>query len=57
MRATKLHELEEMATMLQATASKLPSGPERHDIVQEIERFRAKIAAAWLPFTGRRTEG
>jgi hypothetical protein len=45
MRATKLQELEEMATKLLATARKLPPGPDRHNILQEIGRFRAQIIA------------
>jgi hypothetical protein len=45
MRATKLQELEEMATKLLATARKLPPWPERHNMLQEIGRFRAQIDA------------
>jgi hypothetical protein len=45
MRATKLQELEEMAVKLLATARKLPQGPDRHNALQEIGRFRARIAA------------
>jgi hypothetical protein len=41
----KLVELEEMGTKLQATARALPSGPERHNILQEIGRLRAEIVA------------
>jgi hypothetical protein len=41
----RLQELEEMGAKLQATARKLPSGPHRHNILQEIARFRAEIAA------------
>jgi len=43
MKATKLQELEVMAAKLLATARKLPPGPERHNILQEIGRFRAQI--------------
>src|SRR5450759_2596216 len=43
MRATKLQELEEMAAKLLATVRKLPPGPDRHNILQEIGRFRAQI--------------
>jgi hypothetical protein len=43
MRATKLQDLEEMATKLLATARKLPPGPDRHEILQEIGRFRAQL--------------
>jgi hypothetical protein len=45
MKATKLQELEEMATKLLATARKLPPGPDRHSILQEIGRFRVQIIA------------
>ena len=45
MRAAKLQELEEMGTRLQATAHALPSGPDRHNMLQEIGRFRAQIVA------------
>jgi hypothetical protein len=41
----RLKELEEMAANLQATASKLPPGPERHGLLEEIGRFRARIVA------------
>jgi hypothetical protein len=45
MRATKLQELEEMATKLLATARKLPPGPDRSNMLQEIGRFRSQIAS------------
>jgi hypothetical protein len=45
MRATRLQELEEMGTKLQATAHELPSGQDRHNALREIGRFRARIAA------------
>jgi hypothetical protein len=45
MRAARLQELEEMAAKLLETARKLPSGQDRHNALQEIERFRARIAA------------
>jgi hypothetical protein len=45
MRTARLRELEEMGTKLQATARALPSGPDRHNILQEIGRFRARIVA------------
>jgi hypothetical protein len=45
MRAEKLQELEEMGTKLQATARALPTGPDRHNILLEIGRFRARIVA------------
>ena len=45
MRAARLKELEEMATKLLETARKLPSEQDRHNALQEIERFRARITA------------
>jgi hypothetical protein len=44
-RATKLQELAEMAAKLLATARKLPPGPERINILQEIGRFRLQITS------------
>jgi hypothetical protein len=43
MRATKLQELEQMAAKLLEAARKLPPGPDRHNILQEIGRFRSQI--------------
>jgi hypothetical protein len=40
-----LQELEEMAAKLLATARKLPPGPDRHNMLLEIGRFRTQIAA------------
>ena len=45
MRATKLQELEEMAAKLLATARELPPGQERREVLQEIDKFRARIIA------------
>ena len=45
MRAARLRELEEMAAKLLETARKLPSGQDRHNALQEIDRFRARINA------------
>jgi hypothetical protein len=45
MSTARLQELEKMAAKLLATARKLPPGPDRHNILQEIGRFRAQIAA------------
>ncbi len=44
-RATSLRELEEMAANLLAMARKLPPGPDRSKIFQEIGRFRAQIVS------------
>jgi hypothetical protein len=43
MRAARLKELEEMAEKLLETARKLPPGQDRHNALQEIGRFRARI--------------
>ena len=45
MRATELQELETMVAKLLMTARKLPPGPDRHNILQEIGRFRVQIIA------------
>jgi hypothetical protein len=45
MRASRLQELQEMAAQLFATARKLPPGPDRRNILQEIGGFRVQIAA------------
>ena len=45
-----LQELEEMAVKLEATARKLPTGPGRDELLQDIARFRWKLAA--LPARG-----
>jgi|GraSoi2013_100cm_1033763.scaffolds.fasta_scaffold13271_6 hypothetical protein len=44
-RATRLRELEEMAANLLAIARKLPSGPDRRKILQEIGGFRSQIVS------------
>ena len=49
----ELQELEVMAAKLQATARKLPHGPGRRDLLQEIGRFRVQIIA--LQSAGLRT--
>ena len=41
----KLQELEDRAAELQATARQLPSGPDRHDLLQEVGKFRAQVSA------------
>jgi hypothetical protein len=48
-RAARLQELEELGAKLLATARKLPPGPDRHNMLQEIGRFRAKVAALQGP--------
>ena len=40
-----LQELDLMAVKLEATARKLPTGPGRDELLQDIARFRAKLAA------------
>jgi hypothetical protein len=45
MTAASLKELEEMAAKVLETARKLPSGQDRHNALQEIEGFRARITA------------
>jgi hypothetical protein len=40
-----LQELELMAAKLEATARKLPTGPGRDELLQDIARFRSKLAA------------
>jgi hypothetical protein len=43
--ADHLRELEEMAAKLEATARKLPTGPRRDELLEDIARFRAQVAA------------
>ena len=57
MRAARLQELEEMAARLLALARKLPPGQQRYDIVQQIGRFRVRIAALKGPELGRSRRG
>ena len=40
-----IQELEEMVAKLLETARKLPAGPVCRDILKEIGKFRARIAA------------
>jgi hypothetical protein len=40
-----LQELEEMTVKLEATARKLPQGAGRDELLHDIARFRAKLAA------------
>ena len=53
MRAARLQELEEMAAKLLALARKLPPCQQRHEVIKEIGRFRAQIAALKGPDLGR----
>jgi hypothetical protein len=41
----EMQDLEAMAAKLLETARKLPSGQDRHNALQEIEKFRARITA------------
>jgi hypothetical protein len=43
MRAARLQELGELLAMLLETARELPPGQDRHNALQEIARFRARI--------------
>jgi hypothetical protein len=45
MREARLHELEEMAAKLLATARKIPPGQDHHNALREVGRFLAQIAA------------
>jgi hypothetical protein len=45
----RLQELEEMAAKLLATARELPPGQERHEVLQEIGKFRLQITALQGP--------
>jgi hypothetical protein len=57
MSTDKLQELQEMAARLLALSRKLPRGQQRHDIVQQIRRFRGQIAALKGPDLGRPHRG
>src|SRR5258708_7060647 len=48
-RLKELKELEELAAKLLETARKLPSGQDRHNALQEIGRFRARITVLQRP--------
>ena len=41
----ELQDLERLLAKLFETARKLPAGPVRHDILKEIGKFSARIAA------------
>ena len=45
MMASGLRELEEMAAKLEVTARKLPTGPGRTELLQDIAKFRARVSA------------
>jgi hypothetical protein len=51
-----LRELDEMAVKLEATARELPQGPGRDELLRDIARFRAQLAARLLG-EGRKTMG
>jgi hypothetical protein len=51
MNENDLQELAEMAVKLEATARKLPQGPNRDDLLRDIARFRAQLVAR-LPSEG-----
>ena len=53
----RMQELEEMAATLLALARKLPPGQQRYDIMQQIGRFRVKIAALKGPDSRRSHRG
>ena len=53
----RLQELEEMAARLLVLARKLPPGQRRYEIMQEIGRFRVRIAALKGPELGRSRRG
>jgi hypothetical protein len=60
MRAARLKELEEMLAKLSEAARKLPQGQDRHNALQEIARFRARITGLQrqeLPSAQRKGEG
>jgi hypothetical protein len=40
-----MQDLEEMAAELLESARKLPRGPERHELLKDIGRLRARVAA------------
>jgi hypothetical protein len=45
MRTARLQAMEETGAALQADARKLPSGPNRDELLQDIGNFRAQVAA------------
>lgn len=45
MSAGQIRELQKMTQELVAVARKLPHGPDRETVLQEIREFRAKIAS------------
>ena len=56
MSVSGLHELEEMAVKLEATARKLPQCPGREDLLRDIANFRAQLVAR-LPSEGLTAKG
>ena len=58
MTVTGLLELEEGAAKLEANARKLPTGPGRYELLQDITRFHAQLAALKARrFTATRRRG
>ncbi len=55
MTVTGLRELEEVAVKLEANARKLPTGPIRDELLQDIAIFSAQVAA--LKATALRPSG
>jgi hypothetical protein len=53
MSAENLQELDEMAAKLLATPRKLPPGPNRHNALQLIGRFRVQLATVQVLDLGR----
>jgi hypothetical protein len=45
MRTARLQAMEETGAALQANARKLPLGPDRDELLQDIGNFRAQVAA------------
>jgi hypothetical protein len=53
MSAEKLQELEEMAARLRAVARQLPPGQRRYEVIQQIRKFRERIASLKKQDLGR----
>jgi hypothetical protein len=44
MRTARLQAMEKTGAALHANARKLPSGPDRDELLQDIEKFRGQVA-------------